>query len=47
VRILLADDEVMIRMGLRVILADAGHEVVGTVPNGRQAIVLAQDAKSQ
>lgn len=44
-RVLVADDEAMIRMGLRAMLKDAGHEVVGTATNGRDAIALAQTAK--
>ncbi len=41
-RVLLADDEAVIRMGLRAMLEEAGHVVVGTAPNGRHAIALAQ-----
>ncbi len=44
-RVLVADDEAMIRMGLRAMLKDAGHEVVGTATNGRDAIALARTAK--
>ena len=44
-RILIADDEAMIRMGLRAMLNDAGHQVVGTATNGHDAIALAQAAK--
>ena len=40
-RILLADDESIIRMGLRRILEDAGHQVVAA-PDGRTAVKLAR-----
>jgi response regulator NasT len=41
-RILIADDEAVIRLGLRAMLQDAGHEVVGTASNGRTAIAQAE-----
>ncbi|MBI3734568.1 MAG: response regulator, partial [Chloroflexi bacterium] len=44
-RILLADDEAVIRLGLRAMLEDAGHQVVGTAPNGRVAVELAQSTQ--
>ncbi len=44
-RVLIADDEAMIRMGLRAMLNDAGHEVVGTATNGGDAVRLAQSLK--
>jgi AmiR/NasT family two-component response regulator len=44
-RVLIADDEAMIRMGLRAMLSDAAHEVVGTATNGRDAIALARSAR--
>lgn len=37
-RILLVDDESLIRMGMRVILQDLGYEVVGEAADGREAI---------
>jgi response regulator NasT len=37
-RILIADDEAIIRMGLRSILQEAGHEVVASVTNGAAAL---------
>ena len=40
-RILLAEDESIIRMGLRRILEDAGHQVVAA-PDGRTAVKLAR-----
>ena len=40
-RILLAEDESIIRMGLRRILEDAGHRVVAA-PDGRTAVKLAR-----
>lgn len=40
-RILIADDESIIRMGLRAMLRELGHEVIAAV-NGREALRLAQ-----
>lgn len=37
-RILLVDDEALIRMGLRVMLHDLGYEVVGEAADGQEAI---------
>ena len=37
-RILLVDDEALIRMGLRVMLADLGYEVVGDAADGQEAV---------
>ncbi|OEU98015.1 LuxR family transcriptional regulator [Streptomyces qinglanensis] len=43
IRVLLADDEAMIRAGIRAILASAGDiEVVAEAADGREAIALAQ-----
>lgn len=42
VRILLADDHVIVRQGLRALLERAGFEVVGEADNGQQAIRLAE-----
>ncbi len=44
-RIIIADDEAVIRIGLRAMLVDAGHEVVGTATNGREALELAATAR--
>ncbi len=44
-RIVIADDEAVIRIGLRSMLEEAGHQVVGTATNGRAALELAQTAK--
>ena len=41
-RILVADDESIIRMGLRKILQQAGHEVI-VAPDGRTAVRMARD----
>ena len=41
-RILLADDEAVIRMGLRVMLEDLGHQVVGTATDGKDAVWMAR-----
>ena len=40
-RILIADDESIIRMGLKAMLQELGHEVLVAV-NGREAIQMAQ-----
>ena len=40
-RILIADDEALTRMGLRTMLRALGHAVVGTAPDGRTALRLA------
>lgn len=42
-RILLADDEALIRLDLREMLTEAGHEIVGEVANGQEAVQLAQE----
>lgn len=44
-RIIVVDDEAVIRMGLCAMLQDAGHRVVGTATNGRSAVVLAEIEK--
>ena len=41
-RVLIADDEAVIRMGLRAMLQADGHEVVGAATNGKAALDLAQ-----
>jgi AmiR/NasT family two-component response regulator len=42
-RILIADDESIIRLGLRKMLEEAGHEVVAAAPDGRTAVRMAHD----
>jgi AmiR/NasT family two-component response regulator len=42
-RILIADDESLIRLGLRRMLEEAGHEVVAAAPDGRTAVRMAGD----
>ncbi len=37
-RVLLVDDEALIRMGMRVILQNLGYDVVGETANGREAL---------
>lgn len=44
-RILLADDEALIRLDLREILTDAGHEVIAEAANGEEAVKLARELK--
>jgi response regulator NasT len=40
-RVLIADDEALIRMGLRSMLRDMGHTVVGAASEGRTALRMA------
>ena len=42
-RILLAEDEALIRMDLAEMLTEAGHEIVGQASDGEQAVSLAQE----
>ena len=42
-RILSADDEALIRLDLREMLTEAGHEIVGEAANGQEAVQLAQE----
>ena len=44
-RVLLADDESIIRMGLQVILRDLGYEIAGTARDGIEAVDLARERK--
>lgn len=44
-RILIADDEALIRMGLRSMLQEMGHSVVGAAVDGRDALRLACEAR--
>lgn len=44
-RILIADDESLIRMDLREMLTTLGYEVVGEAADGREAVRLARDTK--
>jgi AmiR/NasT family two-component response regulator len=44
-RVLIADDEVVIRMDLRSMLEEIGHEVVGEADNGETACYLARNLK--
>jgi response regulator NasT len=39
-RILIADDEALIRLGLRAMLTEAGYQVVGEAADGRRALYL-------
>jgi response regulator NasT len=41
-RIMLADDESIIRLDLKEMLVDMGHEIVGEAPDGETAVDLAQ-----
>jgi DNA-binding NarL/FixJ family response regulator len=41
-RVLLADDHQLFRQGLRVLLENAGHEIVGEASDGREALRLAR-----
>jgi response regulator NasT len=40
IRVLIADDEALIRMGLRAMLGEAGYQVVGEAGDGRRALDL-------
>ena len=44
-RIVIADDEAVIRMDLKEILLDAGHEVVGETANGRRVVAIVRDTR--
>ena len=44
-KILIADDEALIRMDMKELLEEAGHEVVGEASNGRKAVELAKKLK--
>jgi len=44
-RILIADDEALIRMGLRTMLEDRGHKVVGAAAEGASALQMARTEK--
>ncbi len=44
-RILVAEDETIIRMDLVEMLIEAGYDVVGQASNGHEAILMAQDLK--
>ncbi|MBQ7515811.1 MAG: response regulator [Schwartzia sp.] len=44
-RIVIADDEAVIRMDLKEILQEAGHEVVGETANGRRAVAIVRDMR--
>jgi two-component system, response regulator PdtaR len=45
VRVLIAEDEALIRMDLREMLTEEGHEVVGEARDGVEAVDLARDLK--
>ena len=42
-KIVIADDEAVIRMDLKEILREVGHEVVGETANGRRAVAIVRD----
>lgn len=44
-RVLIAEDEALIRMDLREMLAEEGHEVIGEARDGAEAISLARDLR--
>lgn len=44
-RILLADDEALIRLDLREMLTEAGHEIIGEAADGQEAVQLAQELR--
>jgi response regulator NasT len=45
VRVLIAEDEALIRMDLREMLEEEGHEVVGEARNGAEAIEMARTTR--
>lgn len=44
-RVLIADDEALIRMGLRAMLEERGHKIVGAAVDGLSALQLARTEK--
>lgn len=46
-KILLADDEAILRLDLREMLTDAGHEIVGEAANGEDAVRLARELQPE
>lgn len=44
-RVLIAEDEALIRMDLRELLAEEGHEVVGEARDGAEAVALARELR--
>lgn len=46
-KILLADDEAILRLDLREMLTEAGHEVVGEAANGEEAVKLARQLQPE
>ncbi len=46
-KILLADDEALLRLDLREMLTDAGHTIIGEAANGLEALELAQRLKPE
>src|SRR5699024_2896316 len=44
-RVLLAEDEALIRLDLAEMLADAGYEVVGQASNGEEAVSMAESLR--
>ena len=46
-RILLADDEALLRLDLREMLTEAGHKIIGEAANGLEAVELARKLKPE
>jgi len=45
VRVLIADDEAVLRLDLRAMLEDLGHKVVGEADNGEDALIMVRNLK--
>lgn len=46
-KILLADDEAILRLDLREMLIDAGHKIIGEAGNGQEAVKMARELKPE
>ena len=44
-QVMIADDEAVIRMGLKTMISSLGHQVIGTAANGDDALARAKRLK--